>query len=161
MIEDRSARACLVFGWSLVAAFMLLGLTLELFHLVKAPFYLDLRLRRELWTLAHTHGTLLGLVNIGFALTAERCLAEVDARRQSSRTLRIGSLLMPFGFLLGGVGNTEEDPSLFIVLVPIGAFLVIHATGSLALGAWRRRGENGPEAEPKAEKRPAGKRKKR
>lgn len=136
-MNDPSVRACLRFGWTAVAVFLLLGLVLESLHLIKAPFYLDVRLRRELWTLAHAHGTLLGLVNIAFAVTAERCLNGARTIRRASRALRAGSLLVPLGFFLGGIANAEGDPSLAIVLVPVGALLALYAAGTLAAGCWR------------------------
>ena len=75
--EDAPSAACLRLGWTLVAVFLGMGLVLESFHLVKLPYYLDVRLRRELWTLAHTHGTLLGAVNVLFGLSAVRRIAHV------------------------------------------------------------------------------------
>lgn len=43
-------------------------------HGFKVGLYLDVdhSARRHMWTLAHTHGTLLALVNIAFALSLER-----------------------------------------------------------------------------------------
>ena len=138
-MKDPSVRASLRFGWTAIAVFMLLGLVLESLHLIKAPFYLDIRLRRELWTLAHAHGTLLGLINIAFAVTAERFLDNVHKLQRASRMLRLGSLLVPLGFFLGGVANAEGDPSLAIVLVPVGAVLALYAVGTVARGGWRTR----------------------
>lgn len=135
--DDPHARACLRFGWTALAAFLLLGLCLEFLHLVKAPWYLDVRIRRELWVLAHAHGTLLGALNLLFAVTATACLPLERKRKLASLMLRIGSLLVPFGFLLGGIGNTESDPSLAIALTPIGALMVLHAFSVTAVGAWR------------------------
>jgi hypothetical protein len=129
----------MTYGWAAVALFLVLGLVLESLHLAKAPFYVDARLRRELWTLAHAHGTLLGLVSVAFALTAQRAIARPEARRRASRLLRAGALLVPAGFLLGGVGNAEGDPSLAILLVPVGAVLAFLAAGAVAAGLARRR----------------------
>ncbi|NNF15620.1 MAG: hypothetical protein HKN70_02680, partial [Gammaproteobacteria bacterium] len=125
------------YGWTAIAVFLLLGLFLESLHLIKAPFYMEINIRRELWTLAHAHGTLLGIINIVFALCALACLPDETKRARASVTLRAGALLMPVGFLLGGVGNSEVDPSLAIVFVPIGALLVLHAVSVTAVGAWR------------------------
>ena len=46
-----------------------MSLEVEFLHGFKLGFYLDpdSRLRREMWRLAHAHGTLLALVQIGFA----------------------------------------------------------------------------------------------
>ena len=41
---------------------------------------------------------------------------------------------MPLGFFLGGIMNSEGDPSLGIVLVPIGALLLIVALCRVAVG---------------------------
>ena len=125
--EDPSSSACLRFGWVMLAVFLTLGLVLEAFHLVKLPFYLDVRLRRELWTLAHTHGTLFGAVNILFGLSALRRIPNAARRALASKLLRVGALMVPTGFLLGGVGAAEGDPSLAIVLVPVGALLALVA----------------------------------
>lgn len=136
---DAPVRACLRFGWTALAVFLLLGLTLEFLHLIKAPWYLDLRIRRELWVLAHAHGALMGLLNLAFAATAGVCIAETRKRALASTMLRWGSVLVPAGFFLGGIGNTETDPSLAIMLTPIGALMVLHAFAVTAVGAWRLR----------------------
>ncbi len=132
--EDAPSAACLRLGWTLVAVFLGMGLVLESFHLVKLPYYLDVRLRRELWTLAHTHGTLLGAVNVLFGLSAVRRIAHVGKRATASKLLRAGAVMVPLGFLLGGLGAAEGDPSLFIVLVPVGALLALIAVVQTALG---------------------------
>ena len=56
-------------GWWSLAVFLTLGLVLEALHGFKLGFYLDVhnQTRRHMWTLAHAHGTLLGLVHIAFA----------------------------------------------------------------------------------------------
>jgi hypothetical protein len=132
--EDGPSLACLRLGWAMVALFLALGLALESFHLVKLPFYLDLRLRRELWTLAHAHGTLLGAVNVLFGRSAARLIAHAGQRLLASRLLRAGAVLVPAGFFLGGFGAAEGDPSLFIVLVPTGALLALAGVGILVAG---------------------------
>lgn len=137
--DDPHSRAALRFGWSLLALFLLGGLTLEFLHLIKAPWYFDVRIRRELWTLAHAHGALLAVLNLLFACTAGYCLPEERKRALAGRMLRWGALLVPAGFFLGGIGNRESDPSLFILATPIGALMVLHAVASMALGAVRAR----------------------
>ncbi len=134
---DPACQSCLRFGWTAIAAFLLLGLVLESFHLIKAPFYFDLHLRRELCTLAHAHGTLLGILNVVFALTAEHCLSSAKGRQRASLALRVGALLLPLGFLLGAIGAAEGDPSLFILSVPTGALLVLGAAAAMAWGTRR------------------------
>lgn len=125
-------------GWLQVTIFLIFGLVLESFHLVKLPFYLDLHLRRELWTLAHAHGTLLGAVTILFGLSAQRFLPNLATRTNAARLVMAGSWLVPLGFLGGGLGNAEGDPSLLILLVPTGALLLILGLALLVLNAFRK-----------------------
>lgn len=125
-------------GWLQVTIFLIFGLVLESFHLVKLPFYLDLHLRRELWTLAHAHGTLLGAVTILFGLSAQRFLPNLATRTNAARLVMAGSWLVPLGFLGGGLGNAEGDPSLMILLVPTGALLLILGLALLVLNAFRK-----------------------
>src|SRR5262245_40711472 len=68
-LRRRLARRHHLIGWCGLLVFLSLGALLETLHGFKIGFYLDPghKLRRELWTLAHAHGTLLSLVNIGFA----------------------------------------------------------------------------------------------
>ena len=120
-----SADRALVQGCAMIAVFLTFGLVLESFHLVKLPFYLDVRLRRELWTLAHAHGTLLGVVLVAVSLAAPRLLDDPRRWGAASRRLRLGALLVPAGFLLGGIGAAEGDPSPFILLVPAGALVLL------------------------------------
>ena len=124
---DRSITKALKTGWMLLAVSLPLGLTLEVLHGFKVRGYLASEVRREMWRLAHAHGTLLGLMCLAFAALAERHIASPDARRKISRDLRFGAVLMPLGFFLGGILNYEGDPSLGIALVPLGGLLVISA----------------------------------
>ena len=136
-MNDNDIRACLRFGWTVLAAFMVTGLALESLHLVKAPLYLEVRIRRELWTLAHAHGGLMAIITIAFAHSAARLMKEDKRRHRAALAMRIGALAVPLGFFFGGIGNAETDPSLAILLVPAGTLLVLHAVVSLALAAWR------------------------
>ena len=107
-----------------------MGLMLEGFHGFKAGFYLDVSMgtRRLMWTLAHANGTLLGLVNIGFSVTAD-FLPNWDARPRAlaSASLTTSSILIPGGFVLGGAILHSTDPGLGILLVPLGALFLFSA----------------------------------
>ena len=132
-MRDSSTHAALVFGWILLAIFLPLGMTLEALHALKLPVYLGSPLRRELWTLAHAHGNLLGILCLVFASIGERAIPDEKARRSISRWLRIGAVSMPLGFFLGGILNFEGDPSLGILLVPLGGLCLLYALLRAAL----------------------------
>jgi hypothetical protein len=135
-------RAHLRFGWWMLLIFLTVGLVLEALHGFKVGAYLNVssETRRLMWTLAHAHGTLLALVNIGFALTV-RLLPEWAARERgiASVCLRGATLLMPIGFFLGGVFVYSGDPGLGIVLVPIGGLMLFVAVFLTACGAGKFR----------------------
>lgn len=137
--QDAGVATCLAAGWTLVTVSLAFGLALEAFHLVKLPFYLDVRLRRELWTLAHTHGTLLGAIAVLVGLTADRVAMDAMRRAACARLVMWGAMLVPLGFLGGGIANAEGDPSLAIVLVPIGAVLALAGVALMARSAWAAR----------------------
>jgi hypothetical protein len=137
-MNDPAARRALLHGWLLLAVFLPLGLTLEALHALKVQVYFGSVLRRELWTLAHAHGTLLGILALAYAGIAERAIV-APARRQRIGTLLIGGAwLMPIGFLLGGVLNGEGDPSLFILVVPVGGILLLTALIAAAVSTRSR-----------------------
>ena len=117
-------------GWLSIAVWMSVGLLLEGLLGYKIPAYLNDADRRELFRLAHTHGTFLGLVLIAAALSEKR-----GARfpRAASMALSIGSALMPLGFFLSGLWHPEGDPGPAIWIVPPSALLIIFAAVALAL----------------------------
>lgn len=139
--EAAEVRALMGVGWCLLAVSIPVGMTLEALHALKVPVYLGSSLRRELWTLAHAHGNLLGILCVVFALAGPRVLSVVR-QRTIARWLAVGAVAMPLGFFLGGVLNSEGDPSIGISLVPIGGVCLLYAllaTG-LAVIAGQRKG---------------------
>jgi len=124
--SSRAAAKALRTGWVLLALSLPLGLTLETLHAFKVQVYLQSEVRREMWRLAHAHGTLLGILLLAFAALAEKHVAPTSCAK-ISRDLRLGAVLMPLGFFLGGVLSSEGDPSLGIVLVPLGALFLFAA----------------------------------
>jgi hypothetical protein len=138
-LRRRLARRHHAIGWCSLLIFLTLGAFLETLHGFKIGFYLDPghKLRRELWTLAHAHGTLLGLINVAFAVGL------VHFGRWTERRLKLASfflfdavILIPLGFFLGGLTHSESDPSLGVLLVPVGALLLFIA---VALVLWSAR----------------------
>ena len=123
-------RRHLAFGWWTILIYLTLGLGLEAAHALKLGLYVDQAntTRRLMWTLAHAHGTLLGLMSLGFGFTASRLDGWAEgSRRTASRALMGATLLLPLGFFLGGLIIHAGDPGLGIVLVPAGALLLFVA----------------------------------
>lgn len=128
---DALVRRHVVFGWGALFVFASLGLGLEAMHAFKIGWYLDVAhaTRRQMWTLAHTHGTLFALANIAFAFTVRTFPALAPRLRGlASPCLVAATLLMPAAFLLGGIWIYGGDPGLGALLAPAGGAL-------LALGA--------------------------
>ena len=127
--SDRHLR----FGWWSLFAFLTLGVVLEALHGFKLGWYLDVdvEMRRLMFTLAHAHGTLFALVNIAAGVTL-RTVKGFELARPASLALLWGSLVLPIGFLLGGLVIHDGDPGLGVFLVPVGALLVLYGVGSAA-----------------------------
>jgi hypothetical protein len=113
------------------------GLVLEGFHTFKSIFYLEDTLRRELWVLAHAHGTLFSVLCLVIHLLLNKLGLPASASRRIDRVFSTGSWLLPLGFLLGGIMHPESDPNPLILLVPAGALLSGYALLTLFI-AWRR-----------------------
>ena len=128
-------RRHLRFGWWSLLFFLTLGFVLELLHGFKVGMYLDVsnETRRLMWTLAHAHGGLLGLIHILFGLSV-RVVPEIGVGvvRPISQSLIGASILLPGGFFLGGVTFYSGDPGLGIVVVPVGGVLLMTAVYLIA-----------------------------
>jgi hypothetical protein len=120
-------------GWWALFIFLTLGLGLETLHGFKIGWYLDADadIRRLMFTLSHAHGTLLALVNIAVGLTL-RCVEGFDLQKNVSGSLIWGSMVLPIGFLLGGLFIHDGDPGLGVFLVPIGGFMLLYGVGCAA-----------------------------
>jgi hypothetical protein len=131
--QPTSPQPNLIAGWLMIVIFASLGLVLEGLHAFKFPLYLDVGAepRRLVWTLAHAHGVLLGLVQIALALT-HRSLS-TNFEDGWAWTLTIGALLIPIGFFVGGFGIQGGDPGPWVLLVPVGAGAVILSLGRFAV----------------------------
>jgi hypothetical protein len=125
-------------GWWSFLLFATFGLFLESLHGFKVRAYLDVsnETRRMMWTLAHAHGALLGLVNVLLGLSI-RILPDVGLarRRLVSVTLLSATVLVPGGFFLGGVVFYAGDPGLGVLILPIGAVSLLVAAFLLARDA--------------------------
>jgi hypothetical protein len=142
------ARRHQVWGWRLLALFMTGGLLLETLHGFKIGLYLDQTnsLRRELWTLAHAHGTLVAVVQLLFSQVVARGWWTSWPRMRLCSFLYLwAAILLPGGFFLGGIAPHENsDPWIGIWWVPVGAmFLIIAAlvTASQVAASARQDGD--------------------
>jgi hypothetical protein len=115
-------------GWISLAAWIVFGLLIEGLIGFRSPVLLDDSTRREMFRLAHAHGTLLNLVLIAAAICAKLDLVRLGPI--ASLGLRSAVVLLPAGFLLAGIWHFKDDPGLGIFLVPIGAVLLL----AVALG---------------------------
>jgi len=119
--------------------FLSLGVALEALHGFKIGWYLDAEneTRRLMWTLAHAHGALLGLVHVAFAATLHIAQPSGLAPIFGSRALMAASVLLPVGFFLGGFGVAGGDPGVGIAFVPLGAIALFSAVLLAALSLRR------------------------
>lgn len=128
--EIEPAKRHLLIGWCAILLFLSLGAILEALHGFKIGLYLDLAnaTRRHMWTLAHAHGTLLGILNVIFALSVRVfCTQRESWLKPASACLAGATALLPLGFLLGGVFIHAGDPGLGVLLVPFGGGLLFVA----------------------------------
>ena len=131
-------RRHLQFGWWSLLVFLTMGLVLETLHGFKVGWYLNVsnETRRLMWTLAHAHGTLLGVIHVAFAATLALVPAwSARVRGTASVCLLAASVLLPGGFFLGGIFIHGGDPGLGILLVPLGAVALFVAVWLAARGS--------------------------
>lgn len=120
----------LYLGWMSLLIFLSLGIVLEALHGFKVTAYLGVAnsTRRLMWTLAHAHGTLLGLLHIAFAVSLPKLqAAQSNTLKLASGCLMWSGILIPAGFFLGGVSFHDGNPGLGILLLPFGAALLFTA----------------------------------
>lgn len=130
----ESAQLNVRFGLWALLAYLTLGLLLEGMHGLKVGWYLEFETRRLLWTLGHAHGVLLAVLNIGFGLMLElRHDPSARWQRVASACLLLSAVLLPGGFLLGGIYVFEGDPGPAVLLSPIGGVCLFVAVLLAAL----------------------------
>jgi hypothetical protein len=134
-VDSRLVSRHMRFGWWSLVVFVGLGITLETLHGFKIVWYLGVNseTRRLMWTLAHSHGTLLSVLQIVFALTVPRLTAKtISSQVRASMCLLGAGILMPLGFFLGGLFCYSGDPGIGILLVPPGGLLLLIGVASVA-----------------------------
>ena len=115
-------------GWWSLFVFVCLGIMLEGMLAFRVGWYLDVgdnETHRLMLRLGHAHGTLLSILNIAFAASLVLLSLPDYARTLASRCLTAATLLVPGGFILGGLFTHGSEPGLGIVLLPVGAILLL------------------------------------
>ena len=125
-------------AWFSLAFWLSVGLLLEGLIGFRAPAYLQDEMRRELFRLAHAHGTLLSLLLLIVALYLAS--KQISPPNAAIWPLRVGTVLMPVGFLLGGIWHTETDPNFLVFLAPLGGILLIFGIVVVAFSSLRKQG---------------------
>jgi hypothetical protein len=118
-------------AWISLAVWIAFGILLEGFSAFRSAVLLDDYIRRDMFRLAHSHGTLLNLLLISAAICARLDL--IRLRRSSSISLRTSVVLLPLGFFLAGVWHFKDEPGLAILLVPVAAVLLLVAAIQISL----------------------------
>jgi len=118
-------------AWLSLVFWLSFGLLWEGLIGFRIPIYLTDTVRRELFRLAHVHGTVLSLVLMLAVIWVDGYL--IARPMPAIRALQIGSVLMPLGFLLGGIWHYESDPSVLVFLAPIGGLFVIFGIITITL----------------------------
>ena len=124
-------------GWISLALWIVFGILIEGLIGYRSPLLLDDAVRRDMFRLAHAHGTLLNLVLIMAAICARLELIQPSA--MASLQLRSAVILLPIGFLLAGAWHYKDDPGLGVALVPIGAVLLLVAALQIGLSIVRNK----------------------
>ena len=88
-----------------------------------------------MWTLAHAHGTLLGLIHIAYGVTLRASVrpdagGDADHARPDRREHSASGRVLP----RRRTGSTPEDPGIGVALVPVGAVLLLIALFLIARG---------------------------
>ncbi|CAN5551406.1 hypothetical protein BH20VER1_BH20VER1_31170 [soil metagenome] len=110
-------------GWISLALWIAFGILLEGFNAFRSPAYLDDATRRDLFRLAHAHGTLLNMVLLVAAICAR--LGLIRLNRMASLGLQSAVVLLPAGFFFAGLFRIRDEPGVAILLVPVGAVLLL------------------------------------
>ena len=118
-------------GWISLALWITFGVLLEGLIGFRTPSYLDDGVRREMFRMAHAHGTLLNLILIGAAICTR--LNMIRLGRMTSLGLGAAAILLPTGFLFGGLWHFKDEPGPAILLVPIGAIVLLATTIYISL----------------------------
>ncbi len=129
--SEGALRTVVAQAWIGLAAWMTFGLILEGLIGFRSPTYLQDPTRRELFRLAHAHGTVFGILLLVASLA--QTVGMIAPPRAAVLSLRIGTVAMPAGFLLGGIWHYGTDPGPGIFLAPLGGLMIIFGVITIAV----------------------------
>src|SRR6476659_11068465 len=104
-------------SWISLALWITFGILLEGLNAFRSPALLDDPVRREMFRLAHSHGTLLNVVLLVVAICARLDLVRIGP--MTSAALRAAVVLLPAGFLFAGLWHFKDEPGAAILAVPV------------------------------------------
>lgn len=134
--SSHSGTGLIPQAWISLALWITFGILLEGLNAFRSPALLDDAVRREMFRLAHAHGTLLNLVLLAAAICARLDLIRLGPA--TSFGLRTAVVLLPAGFLFAGLWHFKDEPGLAILLVPVGALLLLATVIYISLTLPRR-----------------------
>lgn len=129
MSSDAHLRASL----GTVALFLAMGLWLEAMYGLRAEGWIDDTLRREFLRLGHAHGTLLGILNVALAWAMGRLETPAAWAGRIRLAALAGAVLVPVGFVGGGLWHGPTDPGPVVLVVPAGAMMLLASVVAVAL----------------------------
>jgi len=113
---------------------MTFGLLIEGLIGFRSPAYLQDPLRRELFQLAHAHGTVFSILLLVAGLYRQKGMIAPPTLAVFS--LRLGTVLMPLGFLFGGIWHYGNDPGPGVFLAPLGGLMIIFGVTAIAISSF-------------------------
>jgi hypothetical protein len=136
-VKPFSEDAAIKQAWISIAVWMTMGLLLEGLLAFRSPLYLQDDVRREMFRLAHSHGGVLNLLLLAAAFYVRIYSPAIPV--VALRAMQAGAILMPAGFLFGGLWHYDTDPGPGVFFAPVGGLMVIFGVIAIAVSAFSKK----------------------
>lgn len=136
-VKPFRMNAAIKQAWISIAVWVTLGLLLEGLLAFRSPMYLQDEVRREMFRLAHSHGGVLNLWLLAAAFYVRIYSPAIPG--VALRALQAGAILMPAGFLLGGLWHYDSDPGPGVFFAPVGGLMVIFGVVAIAVSTFSKK----------------------